>query len=155
MKIVPLELRELNELVEKLHRHHKKVVGHRFSIGCTKNGVIVGGCSVGRPVSRGCDPKTTLEITRLVTDGTHNACSFLYSHAAKIGKAMGYKKIQTYILEVESGKSLTAAGWRFQHLTKGGHWVRSDGSERRNDQPEMKKELWVRELAGGNNDSKV
>lgn len=146
MKIVPLELRELNELVEKLHRHHKKVVGHRFSIGCTKNGIVVGGCSVGRPVSRGCNAKTTLEVTRLVTDGTHNACSFLYAHAAKIGKAMGYKKIQTYILEVESGKSLIAAGWKFQHITRGGHWVRSDGSKRRTDQPVCKKQLWIKML---------
>ena len=33
------------------HRHHKPVVGHRFSIG-VENGEIRGACIVGRPVAR-------------------------------------------------------------------------------------------------------
>lgn len=113
LKIVPLELRELNSLVEKYHRHHKPVQGHRFSIGVieTKTGEIVGGCSVGRPISRNVNPKEVLEVTRLVTNGTKNACSILYAAAARIGREMGYKKIQTYILDTENGTSLIASGW--------------------------------------------
>ena len=44
LKIIHIELSEANELVSKLHRHHKKVVGHRFSIGVYDNKVqkIVG-----------------------------------------------------------------------------------------------------------------
>lgn len=110
-RIVPLELRELNQLVTQLHRHHKPVQGHRFSIGLEIDERLVGGASVGRPVSRLTDQRRTLEVTRLVTDGTKNACSILYSAAARIGRELGYERIQTFILEEETGVSLRAAGW--------------------------------------------
>jgi hypothetical protein len=66
LKIVPLELRELNELVAKYHRHHKKVQGHMLSIGASVDGQIVGGASIGRPVARSTCRKTIVEVTRLV-----------------------------------------------------------------------------------------
>ena len=84
LTIVPMELREANSLVAQLHRHHKPVQGHRFSIGCQNGKGVVGAAIVGRPVS-GLDPKTILEVTRLVTDGTPHACSKLYAAAARIG----------------------------------------------------------------------
>jgi hypothetical protein len=34
--ITPITLNEANEFVEKYHRHHKPVVGHKFSIGVEK-----------------------------------------------------------------------------------------------------------------------
>ena len=69
-----------------------------------------GAAIVGRPVARlGGNPNQVLEVTRLVTDGTRNACSFLYSACARIGKEMGYLKIQTYILDTETGISLKAS----------------------------------------------
>ena len=43
LKIVPLELKELNALVAAMHRHHKPVVGHRFSIGLECDGKLIGG----------------------------------------------------------------------------------------------------------------
>ena len=52
-----------------------------------------------------------LEVTRLVTDGTANACSLLYAAAARVGKELGYERIQTFILATEPGTSLRAAGW--------------------------------------------
>ena len=75
-----IELKDANNFVEKLHRHHKKAVGHRFSLACFDGDKLVGVCIVGRPVSRGCNFKDTLEVTRLCTDGTKNACSILYTH---------------------------------------------------------------------------
>ena len=42
LKLVHVELSEANAFVEKLHRHHKKVQGHRFSIGAKLNGELVG-----------------------------------------------------------------------------------------------------------------
>lgn len=72
--VVPLSLKELNEFVEQHHRHHKKVQGHKFSLGVCNvtngNSLLVGACSVGRPVARMVDASTVLEVTRLVTDGT-------------------------------------------------------------------------------------
>jgi hypothetical protein len=73
--------------------------------------VLIGAVIVGRPVARRVNHQTTLEVTRLVTDGSPNACSFLYGAAARAAKALGYDKIQTYILESELGTSLVAAGW--------------------------------------------
>ena len=146
MKIVPLELKELNLLVDSLHRHHKPVQGHRFSIGVEHNGKIVGGASIGRPVARLTNAKEVLEVTRLVTDGTKNACSILYAAAARIGKELGYKKIQTFILENENGTSLLSAGWEFENMSSGGDWTRLSKPNRRQDQPQCKKKKWVKIL---------
>lgn len=148
LSIVPLELRELNELVVKWHRHHKKVQGHRFSIGVVNElGELVGGCSVGRPVARMTNSKEVLEVTRLVTNGTPNACSALYSAACRVGREMGYKRIQTFILDVESGTSLRGAGWQKDDWNSGGgSWTRKD-RQRREDQPQSPKGRWSRRLA--------
>ena len=49
----PLTLKQANSLVESLHRHHKPVVGHRFSLSCEDAvGTVHGAAVVGRPVAR-------------------------------------------------------------------------------------------------------
>lgn len=146
LRIVPIELGELNEIVLAHHRHHKPVQGHRFSIGVADaKGKLVGACSIGRPVARMCDQRTTVEVTRLVTDGTPNACSALYSAAARAAREMGYLKIQTYILDSESGVSLKAAGWTFMGTTGSGKgWQSREG--RRTDQPTCTKGRWEKVL---------
>ncbi len=149
LRVLPLTLAQLNAFVEMHHRHHKRVQGHRFSLGVEKDGAgLVGACSVGRPVARGCDPYLTAEVTRLVTDGTRNACSILYAAAARACAAMGFEKIQTYILESESGTSLKASGWRFDGMTSGGDWNHSKkySGKRRVDQPQCPKQRWVKDL---------
>jgi len=146
MRIVPLELRDLNALVASLHRHHKPVQGHRFSVGLEHGGKIVGGASVGRPTARMTNQREVLEVTRLVTDGTKNACSALYSATARIGKEMGYKHIQTFILESETGASLKAAGWTFEKASDGGDWTRESKPNRRQDQPQCPKQRWGKKL---------
>lgn len=123
LEIVSITLAEANAFVTSHHRHHKAVRGHKFSIGCTANGQLVGVVIVGRPVSRYLDNGSTLEVNRLCTDGTKNACSFLYSAAARAAKALGYKKIITYILQSESGVSLKAAGWNCEGIAGGKQWT--------------------------------
>lgn len=73
LDIVPVSLKEANAFVERNHRHHGPVVGHKFSIGCTDGKKIVGVAIVGRPVARYLDDGLTLEVNRLCTDGTRNA----------------------------------------------------------------------------------
>lgn len=146
MKVVPLTLRQANALVEELHRHHKPARGHRFSLGLMDNdGKLIGAAICGRPVARGCDPYMVLEVNRLVTGGEKNACSMLYSACARAAKAMGFTKIQTYILDSEPGISLTAAGWTYEETTAGGQWEHTSGP-RRTDQPTEKKQRWAKEL---------
>ena len=149
LTVVPLTVKEANSLIAKWHRHHKPVRGHRFSLGVIdKHGVIHGACVVGRPVGRQAgDSRKLLEITRLVTNGKYNVCSMLYSAAARVGKQMGFVKIQTYILEEELGTSLKASGWKFETLTRGGSWDRNgEGRSREDNHPLQRKKRWARVL---------
>lgn len=97
---------------------------------------------MGRPVARQTDQKYTAEVTRLVTDGTKNACSFLYSQAARAARELEFKSIQTFILPTESGVSLKAAGWTRVGTCKVGNWHTREN--RRTDQPEMPKVKWTK-----------
>lgn len=156
LRIVPLELKEANAIVSRWHRHHVPVVGHRFSVGvCDESGVLHGAAIVGRPVARMTDAKTTVEVTRLVTDGTKHACSMLYAAAARACAAMGYLRIQTFILDYEPGTSLLAAGWMHDGDSAGGAWEHTagrqrllfhDGATRRRDQPTCPKQRWSKQL---------
>ena len=121
MKAIPLELKEANAFVEQLHRHHKPVHRDKFRIGCLDdNDNLCGVIQLARPVSRCLDDGLTIEAVRCCTDGTYNACSFLYSRAARIAKEMGYSKIITYILSEEQGTSLKASGWECEAVDVGG-----------------------------------
>ncbi len=145
LTVRPVELADLNRFVALHHRHHKPVQGHRFSLCAVKNGRIVGVASVGRPVARMTCPRSVVEVTRLCTDGTRNACSILYAAAARAAKEIGYTRIQTFILDEEPGVTLRAAGWRLDGVSAGGDgWYSRDG--RRDDQPTNPKQRWVKDL---------
>lgn len=122
LSIERIGLDEANAFVAAHHRHHKPVVFHLFSIGAALNGNIVGVAIVGRPVARSRDDGVTAEITRLATDGTRNACSFLYGASARAAFALEFKRIGTYILASEPGTSLIAAGWRQIGEVRGRSW---------------------------------
>lgn len=147
--VIPIELTHANAAIAVWHRHHKPCVGHRFSLGAIdQDGVLHGAAVVGRPVARlAGDPSQVLEVTRLVTDGTKNVCSMLYSAAARAGRELGFLRIQTYILaDEETGTSLKASGWTNEGIAGGGQWKHTDGKERRTDQPVGKKVRWAKEL---------
>lgn len=122
LEIVPITQAEAKVFIKEHHRHHNPSVGSIFNVACAREGKIIGVAMVGRPVARGLDDGWTIEVTRLCTDGTRNACSKLYAATRKIGRALGYRKIVTYILETEKGTSLKAAGWKCVAKTFGGSW---------------------------------
>lgn len=143
MDKMPITLEDANAFVAMHHRHHKPVVGHKFSLAAIKASEVVGVVIVGRPVARLRDDGATLEVTRLCTDGTRNACSFLYGAAAKATFALGYQRLGTYIAPEEGGASLRAAGWRKIGETPGRSW--SVTSRPRVDKhPLGQRELWQR-----------
>lgn len=122
-EIVPLPLDEANAFVAEHHRHHGKVVGHKFSLGvANQEGEICGVAIVSRPVARGLDDGLTLEITRVATNGCKDACSALYGACRRAVFALGYKKLVTYTLASESGSSLRAAGYRIVAEVRGRSW---------------------------------
>jgi hypothetical protein len=146
---VPLSLAQANLFIDRHHRHHKPLRFHKYSIGAAEYGKLVGVCIVNRPVNLRMDDGLTLEVARLCTDGTSNACSFLLSRAARAAAALGYERIQTYTLADESvnsyGGSLRAAGWLFSHASKGGTW--NNRSRQRTDKhPTGDKFCWVKFL---------
>jgi hypothetical protein len=145
-RIVPCTLAMANDLVENLHRHHKRCVGHRFSLAAFVGDKLVGAAICGRPVSRKISQYNTVEVLRLVTDGTPNTCSFLYARCARVAKEMGFTRIQTYILDTEPGTSLVAAGWWYVGVSKSpvNGWQTREG--RRNDQPQCHKQKWVKDF---------
>lgn len=146
LSLFPATIKQANEMIERLHRHHKRVVGHRFSIGCQSENGIHGIAVVGRPVAREIDQYNVAEVTRLVSDGTPHVCSKLYAACARAAEAMGFNWIQTSILEDELGTSLIAAGWEFDHIIKGRDWNTPARGGRRTDQPMCDKQLWKKQL---------
>ena len=116
LKLIPVSLKTANAFVAEHHRHHKSVTGHKFSLGCMREGQLVGVAIVGRPVSRYLDDGLTLEVNRLCSTGEKNVCSFLYG-------ALGYQRIVTYTLDTEPGTSLRAAGWECMGLAGGKRWT--------------------------------
>jgi hypothetical protein len=129
LTVIPLSLPEANAFVETHHRHHKAAVGHKFSLGVASNDRVVGVAIVGRPVARMADDGLTLEVNRVATDGTANACSALYGACRRATFALGYRRLITYTMPVEGGASLRGAGWKLLGSAGGGSWSR-DGRPR-------------------------
>lgn len=122
MTIVPITVREAQAYVQAMHRHLKPSRGAKFCLGLEVDDKLVGVVMVGRPVARCLDDRRTVEVNRLATDGTRNACSKLYRAAWRVASAMGYRRLITYTLPEEGGSSLRAAGLRLVGCTPGGEW---------------------------------
>lgn len=144
LRSFPLTLREANGFIAEHHRHHQPVRFHLFSIGVMADEGLCGVIVVMRPVNQHRSFEGLMaEVSRLATDGTKNAASFLLGKAARIAFEMGFMGIQTYTLASEDGASLRAAGWTFDGHVPGKPWSRS--SRPRNDShPLTDKHRWVR-----------
>lgn len=136
-----IELKDANAYVTVNHRHHKAVRGHRFSLACYADGRLCGVAIAGRPRSRRIDQHMTVEVLRLCTDGTKNACSKLYGACRRAAKALGYHRLITYTLAQESGTSLWASGFSYCYTSKGGSW-NQPGRPRTDQAPVCPKHLY-------------
>lgn len=110
--IRPITLREANAYVGQFHRHNQPTTGHKWSLACYDGGRLCGVAIAGQPIARKLDDGATIEVRRVCTDGTRNACSKLYGACARVAKEMGYRKVITYTLVSEPGTSLKASGWK-------------------------------------------
>jgi hypothetical protein len=111
LRIVPVFHADANEFVRRLHRHSRPTLGAIFCVGVA-DADLCGVAIVGRPVARRLDDGLSVEILRVCTDGTRNACSMLYGACRKVARALGYQRILTYTLPEEGGASLRASGYR-------------------------------------------
>lgn len=119
-----MTLRAARAYVAEHHRHHKAPQGGLWAVGCEHEGKLIGCAIVGMPVARMLADGKTVEITRMCTDGTRNACSFLYRVCVRIANAMGYRRVITYTLDTEGGASLRGAGFQLMRVTKNESWSR-------------------------------
>jgi hypothetical protein len=68
--------------------------------------------------------KTAAEVIRVATDGTPNACSFLYARAKRAAQALGFVRVRTKTLPEEGGGSLRAVGAKPEGATAAQSWDR-------------------------------
>ncbi|WP_207936706.1 XF1762 family protein [Actinomadura sp. KC216] len=113
LRIVPMpSFDDACGIVAQLHRHHEPPTGHRISLGVLADRRVVAVAIAGRPVNRVLDDALTMEVTRLASDGTRNACSMLYGAVWRVARAAGYWRLITYTQADEFGASPRAAGLR-------------------------------------------
>lgn len=122
LEIRPIKLRDANAYVAQHHRHNMPTNGHKWSLACYDGDKLCGVAIAGQPVARKLDDGLTIEVRRVCTDGTKNACSILYGACARVAREMGYKRIVTYTLESEPGTSLKASGWQNCGRAGGRSW---------------------------------
>lgn len=137
IQIRPISITHANEFVQRYHRHHGTKTGCRFAIACFDGDRLCGVAICSNPVARNADDGLTLEVSRLCTDGTRNACSKLYGACARIAKDMGFRKVQTYILESENGTSLKASGWKNEGVAGALNWNNSKRQIERNQNEQL------------------
>jgi hypothetical protein len=122
--VVPTTQPKANAFVAKLHRHHAPIPGG-FAWWCVAaivDGTVRGVAIAGRPTNRNNDDGQTVEVLRVATDGTPNACSALLGACARAAKAIGARRVITYTLASESGASLRGAGWTCECEDTGKSW---------------------------------
>lgn len=154
LKLAPITISEARRYIAEVHRHNLPPRGGVFAVAAQNDDRLVGVAVAGRPVARLLDDGKTLEVTRLATDGTPNACSLLYGACVRAAKALGYRRVYTYTLQREHGASLRASGWTLDaELDARPSWdcpsrprVQTDlfGNERRPSEPKYR---WVKEYA--------
>lgn len=142
IELRPVYQAEAFAFIRQHHRHHNVPVGALWWHGAHNDaGDLIGVAIVGRPVARKLDDGLTVEVTRLCTDGTFNACSLLYGAARRVALDKGYRRGITYTLPDEGGASLRAAGWNYLGNTPGKSWsVRS--RPRQDKHPLGEKDRW-------------
>jgi hypothetical protein len=126
LRLYPCTRDEANAFVEGHHRHADKVGGHLFALMAAKGPRVVGVSIVGRPKARMLQDGLTAEVVRLSTDGTPNACSFLYGASWRAARKLGYRKLVTYTLATEPGTSLRASGFVVVGEVDAESWDRDD-----------------------------
>jgi hypothetical protein len=136
---------EAAAFVTLFHRHLAAPVSHVFSVGAFHDGRLCGVAVAGRPVARRLDDGATLEITRVATDGTRNACSKLLAAVRAEARKRAFSRVVTYTLPQEGGASLRAAAFTCDGPAGGGRWSRA-GRVREDVQPLARKTRWIARL---------
>jgi hypothetical protein len=126
VELVPITLRQARAFNYEHHRRQKELgAGALFAVALVRGPDLVGVAIAGRPSAGGLDDGRSLEVLRCcVLEGVPNGCSMLYRALVRAGEALGYLRFFTYTAEAEHGRSLRAAGFVPDAMTRGGPWSR-------------------------------
>lgn len=129
LALCPVTIGEARTFIDRHHRHHRAPQSGLFAVAVARepegeeDDAIVGVAVVGRPIARPYQDGYTAEVTRLCgLEGYPNACSMLYGACWRAARALGYRRIITYILASEPGSSLRGAGWRVLAVRPARSW---------------------------------
>jgi hypothetical protein len=135
-RLQPIYQRGAFAFIELHHRHHRRPTGWLFgSSAVDRAGAVVGVIAVGRANARESDDITTAEILRVcvpaglpgVNGHANSICTLLYSAAWRACRAIGFRRIITYLRIDEPAvtlKALKDQGWKFVANVKGRSWNR-------------------------------
>jgi hypothetical protein len=119
-----MPIKHAKRFVGAEHRHNPAINAARWAIAAYLGGQLVGVVMVGNVVARMLQHPRRAEVVRLATDGTDNACSYLYGVAIAVSRAMGIWSLKTYTLTEESGSSLRAVGAKLDGDVRPEEWDR-------------------------------
>lgn len=112
LQLVPISQKVAKDAVRRWHRHNSAPVAMIVCVGVANDDGKLVAVGVGSiPSARAFNDGRTLEVTRVASDGTPNACSMLYGALTRAAFALGYRRVITYTRADEPGTSLRAAGW--------------------------------------------
>ena len=136
LMVCPLSIKEANGVVARLHRHNSPVSVARFACGCCdESGELHGAAIVGSPSAYHLCDGFTVEVLRVATDGSRNACSILDAACIRAAFALGYGRVITYTLHNESGSSLRAVGFSLDTSDAGGVSWTTNKTRKRTERP--------------------
>lgn len=99
--LIPVTLRKANDFVEAHHRHNGRTArnGGKWACGVACDGRLVGVAIVGNPLSATLMDGWTAEVLRVCTleGAPKGACSMLYRACWRAWRAMGGRRLITYI----------------------------------------------------------
>jgi len=120
----PMPIKEARKFVGEEHRHNPVIHAARWAVVAYLGQQLVGVVMVGNVVARMLRHPRRAEVVRLATDGTPNACSYLYGVACRTSRAMGIWSLKTYTLASESGASLRAVHAKNEGQVSAESWDR-------------------------------
>jgi hypothetical protein len=131
LELVPIKQKAARAFVLQHHRHNRSLpAGDVFRVALAVDGEIVAVALAGYPTAEGLNDGRSLEITRVCTLGTPNACSRLYGALARAAKALGFSTLWTYTNENEPGTSPRAAGFTLDADLDERDWSAESGRHR-------------------------
>ena len=143
LTLCPISISDAKLFVARVHRHHLPPQGALFAVAVARADEVVGVATIGRPVARMLQDGWTAEVTRVaVVEGVPHACSMLYGAAWRACRALGYRKLITYIREDEPGTSLRAAGWTSEGPIRARSW-NMPGRPRTDKSEIVRRERWT------------